>query len=231
MFSSRKVYKTGREMCNYLDWELTVDNPILSNFETAVRTTGSTPITPSRWSPSVPLALLLRPPPPLFQNPAAPPLPSPASANIAIPLDDAPRLFPKFVVKTLESPSFRSQHPIPQSFQHDFPCLISFATDASQPRNGQCADTRRRRLASVHFRFRCTLGPSSQGPNVCLRFAVKVLTREPERAAKSILCQLSPLFPRLSYSALIHRVTRYPFNIYPCHGPAVARPYVLYHYA
>ncbi|KAF6751045.1 hypothetical protein DFP72DRAFT_817097, partial [Ephemerocybe angulata] len=26
-----------REMCNYLVWELTVDNPILSNFETAVR--------------------------------------------------------------------------------------------------------------------------------------------------------------------------------------------------
>ncbi len=26
-----------REMCNYLDWELTVDEPILSNFEAAVR--------------------------------------------------------------------------------------------------------------------------------------------------------------------------------------------------
>ncbi|KAL0067940.1 hypothetical protein AAF712_005109 [Marasmius tenuissimus] len=26
-----------REMCNYLDWELTVDNPILSNFEALVK--------------------------------------------------------------------------------------------------------------------------------------------------------------------------------------------------
>ena len=26
-----------REMCTYLDWELTVDNPILSNFEDAIK--------------------------------------------------------------------------------------------------------------------------------------------------------------------------------------------------
>lgn len=26
-----------REMCSYLDWELTVDNPILSNFEAMVK--------------------------------------------------------------------------------------------------------------------------------------------------------------------------------------------------
>ena len=26
-----------REMCNYLDWELTVDDPILTNFEQAVK--------------------------------------------------------------------------------------------------------------------------------------------------------------------------------------------------
>ncbi|KAF6760398.1 hypothetical protein DFP72DRAFT_757134, partial [Ephemerocybe angulata] len=37
MFSLREVNQMEREMCNYLDWELTVDNPILSNFETAVR--------------------------------------------------------------------------------------------------------------------------------------------------------------------------------------------------
>ncbi|KAF6743191.1 hypothetical protein DFP72DRAFT_994030 [Ephemerocybe angulata] len=37
MFSLREVNQMERELCNYLDWELTVDNPILSNFETAVR--------------------------------------------------------------------------------------------------------------------------------------------------------------------------------------------------
>ncbi|KAF6751493.1 hypothetical protein DFP72DRAFT_907268, partial [Ephemerocybe angulata] len=37
MFSLREVNQMEREMRNYLDWELTVDNPILSNFETAVR--------------------------------------------------------------------------------------------------------------------------------------------------------------------------------------------------
>ncbi|KAF5311404.1 hypothetical protein D9611_011597 [Ephemerocybe angulata] len=37
MFSLREVNQMEREMCNYLDWELTVDDPILSNFETAVR--------------------------------------------------------------------------------------------------------------------------------------------------------------------------------------------------
>ncbi|KAF6756512.1 hypothetical protein DFP72DRAFT_1066861 [Ephemerocybe angulata] len=37
MFRLREVNQTEREACNYLDWELTVDNPILSNFETAFR--------------------------------------------------------------------------------------------------------------------------------------------------------------------------------------------------
>jgi hypothetical protein len=37
MFTLREINQMEREMCNYLDWELTVDDPILSNFETAVR--------------------------------------------------------------------------------------------------------------------------------------------------------------------------------------------------
>lgn len=36
MFSLREINQMEREMCNYLDWELTVDNPILSNFEKMV---------------------------------------------------------------------------------------------------------------------------------------------------------------------------------------------------
>ncbi|PPQ87435.1 hypothetical protein CVT25_008171 [Psilocybe cyanescens] len=38
MFTLREVNQMEREMCTYLDWELTVDDPILSNFENAVRT-------------------------------------------------------------------------------------------------------------------------------------------------------------------------------------------------
>jgi hypothetical protein len=37
MFLLREINQMEREMYSYLDWELTVDNPILSNFETAVR--------------------------------------------------------------------------------------------------------------------------------------------------------------------------------------------------
>nr|GAT57840.1 alternative cyclin Pcl12 [Mycena chlorophos] len=37
MFSLREINQMEREMCSYLDWELTVDNPILSNFEAMVR--------------------------------------------------------------------------------------------------------------------------------------------------------------------------------------------------
>ncbi|KAK7057548.1 alternative cyclin Pcl12 [Favolaschia claudopus] len=37
MFTLREINQMEREMCNYLDWELTVDNPILSNFETMVQ--------------------------------------------------------------------------------------------------------------------------------------------------------------------------------------------------
>jgi hypothetical protein len=37
MFSLREVNQMEREMCNYLDWELTVDDPILTNFQKAVK--------------------------------------------------------------------------------------------------------------------------------------------------------------------------------------------------
>ncbi|KAF8970294.1 hypothetical protein BDZ97DRAFT_1638415, partial [Flammula alnicola] len=37
MFALREVNQMEREMCNYLDWELTVDDPILSEFEIAVK--------------------------------------------------------------------------------------------------------------------------------------------------------------------------------------------------
>ncbi|KAJ6540768.1 hypothetical protein B0H19DRAFT_1269307 [Mycena capillaripes] len=33
MFTLRRINQMEREMCNYLDWKLTVDNPILGNFE------------------------------------------------------------------------------------------------------------------------------------------------------------------------------------------------------
>jgi hypothetical protein len=37
MFTLREINQMEREMCNYLDWELTVDEPILSTFENMVR--------------------------------------------------------------------------------------------------------------------------------------------------------------------------------------------------
>ena len=37
MFTLREINQMEREMCGYLDWELTVDNPILSNFEVMVK--------------------------------------------------------------------------------------------------------------------------------------------------------------------------------------------------
>ncbi|KAF7351155.1 Alternative cyclin Pcl12 [Mycena sanguinolenta] len=37
MFTLREINQMEREMCNYLDWELTVDNPILANFEAMVQ--------------------------------------------------------------------------------------------------------------------------------------------------------------------------------------------------
>ncbi|KAJ3737489.1 hypothetical protein DFJ43DRAFT_1044868 [Lentinula guzmanii] len=37
MFTLREINQMEREMCNYLDWELTVDNPILANFTTMVK--------------------------------------------------------------------------------------------------------------------------------------------------------------------------------------------------
>ncbi|CAK5281666.1 unnamed protein product [Mycena citricolor] len=38
MFTLREINQMEREMCNYLDWELTVDEPILSQFQNLVQT-------------------------------------------------------------------------------------------------------------------------------------------------------------------------------------------------
>jgi len=37
MFTLREINQMEREMCNYLDWELTVDDPILGEFEEALK--------------------------------------------------------------------------------------------------------------------------------------------------------------------------------------------------
>jgi hypothetical protein len=37
MFNLREINQMEREMCNYLEWELTAANPMLSSFETAVK--------------------------------------------------------------------------------------------------------------------------------------------------------------------------------------------------
>ncbi|KAJ7865898.1 hypothetical protein B0H14DRAFT_3442703 [Mycena olivaceomarginata] len=37
MFTLREINQMEREMCNYLDWELNVDDPILANFEAMVQ--------------------------------------------------------------------------------------------------------------------------------------------------------------------------------------------------
>jgi hypothetical protein len=37
MFNLREINQMKREMCNYLEWELTAANPMLSSFEAAVK--------------------------------------------------------------------------------------------------------------------------------------------------------------------------------------------------
>jgi hypothetical protein len=46
MFTLREINQMEREMCSYLDWELTVDNPILQNFEAMVTHDFSSPNPP-----------------------------------------------------------------------------------------------------------------------------------------------------------------------------------------
>jgi hypothetical protein len=43
LFNLREINQMEREMCSYLEWELTVDNSILSNFETLVKRDFCTP--------------------------------------------------------------------------------------------------------------------------------------------------------------------------------------------
>jgi hypothetical protein len=59
MFSLREIDQMEREMCSYLEWELTVANRILGDFEAMVKQNFSycmdlTPPVPSRWYRSMP---------------------------------------------------------------------------------------------------------------------------------------------------------------------------------
>ncbi|KAJ7818185.1 hypothetical protein B0H14DRAFT_3089563 [Mycena olivaceomarginata] len=83
MFTLREINQMEREMCNYLDWELTVDNPILSSFEAMVQrdfppgSKGPYPTyslhmrqaTPTKPYPAPPPPIV---PPPLYKNSASP---------------------------------------------------------------------------------------------------------------------------------------------------------------
>ncbi|KAG5652849.1 hypothetical protein H0H81_003412 [Sphagnurus paluster] len=55
MFTLREINQMEREMCNYLEWELNVDNTILTNFETRLREDFRSPSGPY---PTYPLSMV-----------------------------------------------------------------------------------------------------------------------------------------------------------------------------
>ncbi|KAF5317024.1 hypothetical protein D9611_004005 [Ephemerocybe angulata] len=82
MFSLREVNQMEREMCNYLDWELTVDNPILSNFEAAVRQDFAQD---HRQYPNYPLTMVSKRAARAAASTAATPVPEPSGTTTAVP--------------------------------------------------------------------------------------------------------------------------------------------------
>ncbi|TEB16910.1 cyclin-like protein, partial [Coprinellus micaceus] len=82
MFSLREINQMEREMCNYLDWELTVDNPILSNFEKLV----TKDFSQDRSSfPNYPLVIVSKRAARAAASTTATPVPEPSVTTTAIP--------------------------------------------------------------------------------------------------------------------------------------------------
>ncbi|KAH6913938.1 alternative cyclin Pcl12 [Coprinopsis sp. MPI-PUGE-AT-0042] len=81
MFSLREINQMEREMCSYLDWELTVDGPMLGSFETAVRADFAQD---KKTYPSYPLTAVSKRVSKSVTSPSAAPTPEPDSTN-AIP--------------------------------------------------------------------------------------------------------------------------------------------------
>ncbi|KAF9268632.1 cyclin-like protein [Marasmius fiardii PR-910] len=82
MFTLREINQMEREMCNYLDWELTVDNPILSNFEAAVKQDFSGPQGPF---PTYSLQMVSKRAIKAASSTTATPIPEPNSTTSPIP--------------------------------------------------------------------------------------------------------------------------------------------------
>ncbi|TFK23173.1 hypothetical protein FA15DRAFT_621339 [Coprinopsis marcescibilis] len=82
MFTLREINQMEREMCSYLDWELTVDEPILSNFEKAVRQEFSED---RKTYPNFPLTFVSKRASRAASSSTATPVPEPDSTTNAIP--------------------------------------------------------------------------------------------------------------------------------------------------
>lgn len=83
MFSLREVNQMEREMCNYLEWELTVDDPILSNFESKVTEDFASPQGPY---PSYPLSMVSKRAAKAASSASSTPVPEPHSTTSPIPM-------------------------------------------------------------------------------------------------------------------------------------------------
>ncbi|KAF8070746.1 hypothetical protein FPV67DRAFT_1041364 [Lyophyllum atratum] len=82
MFSLREINQMEREMCNYLEWELSVDNAILITFEKRLREDFRSPNGPY---PSYPLSMVSRRAARAAASASATPVPEPNDTTSPIP--------------------------------------------------------------------------------------------------------------------------------------------------
>jgi hypothetical protein len=83
MFSLREINQMEREMCSYLEWELTVDDPILSNFEAKVTRDFTSPHGPY---PSYPLSMVSKRAAKAAVSTSTTPIPEPHDTTSPIPM-------------------------------------------------------------------------------------------------------------------------------------------------
>jgi hypothetical protein len=121
MFTLREINQMEREMCNYLDWELTVDNPILSNFQMMVKEDFRSSQGPY---PTYPLKLVSKRAAKAAASTSNTPIPDPNLTPGAIPLGAHPATPPIKTTPEYSAPP-RKSIPTDMSMSPDTPSSYS----------------------------------------------------------------------------------------------------------
>lgn len=172
LFNLREINQMEREMCNYLDWELTVDNPILSEFENRIRRDFYASTGPY---PNYPLAMVSKRARKAAASTSATPIPEPSATTNAIPMFGQRQSTPAKLQTPPPSTMSSSSSGTPTSPDTPSPSYsnnTSPASSASPPTPPSSDNMNARIHEDGYLGFAITANPSANHPLKTKMFAL-----------------------------------------------------------